>query len=103
VPLDDVKAKSADAIEEVLFAGAQKLHKTRDECIGMLQAGGIGVSVHFIPLHLMSYYRTRYSLRPEDFPVAQECFQGCISLPISAGHTDEEVDRVISAVAGLRE
>jgi len=87
----------------VIRVREQKLRRTRDECIGILQAKGIGVSVHFIPLHLMSYYKTRYGLRPEDFPVARDCFQGCISLPISAGHSDEEVDRVISAVAGLRD
>jgi dTDP-4-amino-4,6-dideoxygalactose transaminase len=87
----------------VIRVNGQKLRKSRDECIETLQARGIGVSVHFIPLHLMSYYRSRYGFRPEDFPVALQCFQGCISIPIFAGLTDEEVDRVISAVAGLRD
>ena len=50
----------------------------------------------------MSYYRTRYGMKPGDFPVAMECFQRAISIPMSASLTDDEVDRVITAVAGLR-
>ncbi len=87
----------------VIRVDAKKLGKTRDECIEKLQEQGIGVSVHFIPLHTMSYYRTRYHLKPQDFPAALECFQASISIPMSASLTDDEVDRVISAVAALKD
>jgi dTDP-4-amino-4,6-dideoxygalactose transaminase len=79
----------------------KKLRRTRDECIEELQKKGIGVSVHFIPLHTMTYYRERYGLKPEDFPAALECSRGAISLPLSASLGDEDMERVISAVAGL--
>ena len=78
-----------------------RLGLTRDECLKRLHSKGIGVSVHFIPLHLMSYYRTRYGWKPEDFPVALETYRGCISLPMSASLGDEDVHRVISAVKSL--
>jgi dTDP-4-amino-4,6-dideoxygalactose transaminase len=78
-----------------------RLGRTRDECVERLHALGIGVSVHFIPLHLMSYYRTRYGLKPEDFPAALECYNGCISLPLFPSMGDEEVGRVVSAVKSL--
>ena len=52
------------------------------EEVAELQQRGIGTSVHFIPLHLMSYYRQRYALRPEDFPVALRLYRAAISLPI---------------------
>lgn len=71
----------------------------RDRFVEELQARGIGVSVHFIPLHIMSYYRETYGLRPEDFPVAMECYRACISLPLYASMTDAEVDRVVAAVS----
>ena len=45
-----------------------KLSMDRDGFIEELQRRGIGVSVHFIPLHTMSYYRERYRLKPERFP-----------------------------------
>jgi dTDP-4-amino-4,6-dideoxygalactose transaminase len=75
----------------------------RDAFIDELGKRGIGVSVHFIPLHLMSYYRNKYSLKPEDFPAALRTFRACISLPMSASLTEPEVERVISAVAEIGE
>ena len=81
----------------------ERLGRTRDECIQHLHRQGIGVSVHFIPLHLMSYYRERYGYRPEDFPAALECFRGCISLPLSPTMGDDEMGRVIAAVRSLRD
>jgi dTDP-4-amino-4,6-dideoxygalactose transaminase len=79
----------------------QRLSIDRDGFVVELQKRGIGVSVHFIPLHTMTYYRDKYGLRPEDFPVAQKCFQSSISLPLSASLTDDDVERVISAVTEI--
>lgn len=79
----------------------ERLGRNRDECVQRLHELGIGVSVHFIPLHLMSYYRTRYGLEPGDFPAALECYNGCISLPLFPSMGDEEVGRVVSAVRSL--
>ena len=73
----------------------------RDRFIEELQARGIGVSVHFIPLHLMSYYRETYGLRPEDFPVALECYRACISLPLYPSMSDGEAERVVRAVTEI--
>ncbi|MBN1834894.1 MAG: DegT/DnrJ/EryC1/StrS family aminotransferase, partial [Spirochaetales bacterium] len=75
-----------------------RLTVDRDRFAAELSALGIGVSVHFIPLHLMPYYRRRYRLRPEDFPVAYAAYRSAVSLPIYAGLSDEQVGRVISAV-----
>jgi dTDP-4-amino-4,6-dideoxygalactose transaminase len=73
----------------------------RDRFIDELQARGIGISVHFIPLHTMSYYRDRYGFQSQDFPASWDSFQRCISLPISAALADGEVVRVIEAVAEI--
>ena len=80
-----------------------KLSIDRDRFIEELGRRGIGVSVHFIPLHLMSYYRDKYSLKPEDFPAALQSFRACISLPLSASLTEPEIERVISAVVEVGE
>jgi dTDP-4-amino-4,6-dideoxygalactose transaminase len=81
----------------------KKLSIDRDRFIEELAARGIGASVHFIPLHLMKYYRERYSLAPADFPASLEAYTCCISLPLSAAHTEEEIDRVIAAVTEIGE
>ncbi|HUI70483.1 MAG TPA: DegT/DnrJ/EryC1/StrS family aminotransferase, partial [Spirochaetia bacterium] len=76
----------------------ERLAVDRDAFAEELTHRGIGISVHFIPLHLMSYYRERYGLKPESFPRALESFRTCISLPLSPSLSDEEADRVIAAV-----
>ena len=81
---------------------AQSLRIGRDEFAERLQRAGIGVSVHFIPLHLMSYWSRRYALSPEDFPEAYAKYSRTISLPIWQGMTGAQVDRVASAVRDRR-
>jgi dTDP-4-amino-4,6-dideoxygalactose transaminase len=71
---------------------------TRDEFARKLVADGVGVSVHYRPLHLMPFYRDRYGLRPEDFPVSLSAYQTAISLPIYPSLADEDVDRVVRSV-----
>lgn len=75
-----------------------KLGISRDEFIQELGKRGIGTSVHFIPLHEMSYYRKRFAYSSADFPQAMAAFESTISLPLFAGLGDEEVTRVIAEV-----
>ena len=70
----------------------------RDEFIARMAAAGVGCSVHFIPLHRQPYWRDRYSLRPEQFPVAEREFARVVSLPIFSSMSEEQVERVVAAV-----
>jgi len=70
----------------------------RARAIASIGAAGIGVSVHFIPLHLHPLYR-RMGYRVGQFPNAERAYAGAISLPIWPGMTDGEVDRVVAAVS----
>ncbi len=70
----------------------------RDELIERLREKGVGTSVHYIPLHVMPYYRDLYSLQPQDFPNAWERYKISLSLPIFPGMSSSQVDRVIEAV-----
>jgi len=71
---------------------------TRDQLMTFLDSRGIGYSVHYIPLHQLSYWRDRYSLRDEDFPVATTYARQCISLPLFPSMKDRDIDSVIAAV-----
>lgn len=73
----------------------------RDTFIARAAERGVGCSVHFIPLHMHSYYRDTYRLRDEDFPVASSQYQRAFSLPIWSAMTSEQVDRVIEVVRGI--
>ncbi len=70
----------------------------RDRVIDELTARNIGTSVHFIPIHLHPYYRTRYGFVPNDFPVAFDAFERMLSLPLNPRMSDEDVNDVIDAV-----
>jgi dTDP-4-amino-4,6-dideoxygalactose transaminase len=71
---------------------------TRDGFIESLFADGIGVSVHYIPLHLHPYWKDRYGLQPEAFPHSQKAYERMVSLPLYTRMTEADTDRVIAAV-----
>ena len=74
---------------------------TRDQFIEGLYSRGIGCSVHYVPLHLQPYWRDRYRLTPEQFPVSQALYESCVSLPIYTRMTDDDQTRVIGAIRDL--
>ena len=69
--------------------------------IEALRERGVGASVHFIPLHMHPYYRETYGHQPEDLPVALDCYQRSLSLPIYSKMDDGQVTRVMEAVAEI--
>ena len=71
---------------------------SRNQFIEVLNGKGIGTSVHYKPLHRMTYYRERYSLRADDFPNAERIWQGCVSLPIYPSLTDQELAYVCQTI-----
>lgn len=64
----------------------------------MSAEGRIGCSVHYIPLHRQPYWKARYTLTDETFPVATEAFEHGVSLPIYTRMTDGDVSHVIAEV-----
>lgn len=70
----------------------------RDAFIERLFALGIGVSVHYIPLHLHPYWRERYALDAARFPHSQRAYERMVSLPLYTKMSDADVQRVIDAV-----
>ncbi|NOR31973.1 MAG: UDP-4-amino-4,6-dideoxy-N-acetyl-beta-L-altrosamine transaminase, partial [Sulfitobacter sp.] len=62
-----------------------------------LRAAGLGVNVHYIPVHLQPYYR-KMGFGPGDFPVAEDYYSRAISIPLYATMTDAEQNTVIDAI-----
>jgi len=73
----------------------------RNTFIQRLNAAGIGTSVHYKPLHRMTYYREQYGLRPESFPNAERHWQGCISLPVYPSLRRVELDYICDTIRGI--
>ncbi|MDD2369120.1 MAG: DegT/DnrJ/EryC1/StrS family aminotransferase [Sulfuricurvum sp.] len=75
-----------------------KVDKNRDSFARELVARGIECGLHYIPLHLLSYYKAKYSLRVNDFPIALRNFQQVLSIPNYAALSDDEVEEICDAI-----
>lgn len=78
-----------------------RLDIDRGRFVEALKAYNIGVSVHFIPLHIHPYYRDAYGYKPNDFPVAYREYLREVSLPIYSRMSDADVEDVIGAVLDI--
>ena len=73
----------------------------RDKIIVKLNECGIGTSVHYIPVHMHSYYFKKYGFKPSDFPNANTFSKTVISLPLYPAMSDKQVDFVISKICEI--
>lgn len=70
----------------------------RDGMLATLHAHGIGAGVHYLSVAEHPYYRKRFAWTPEQWPNAMRIGRQTISLPLSPGLHDSDVERVVSAV-----
>jgi UDP-4-amino-4,6-dideoxy-N-acetyl-beta-L-altrosamine transaminase len=69
----------------------------RLELYNFLKTKNIYTQVHYIPTHLMPYYR-EFGWNEGDMPIAENYYKGCLSLPMYPTLTDEEQDFVINQI-----
>lgn len=82
----------------VLRLELESLSAGRKEIFAALRAEGIGVNVHYIPVHLHPYYREHFGTGPGLCPVAEDAYERILTLPVWPGMSDEDVGDVIQAV-----
>jgi dTDP-4-amino-4,6-dideoxygalactose transaminase len=70
---------------------------TRDEYQRALTDEQIGTSIHFLPVHRLSWYRERYPDHPP-LPVAERAGSEVLSLPLSPAHSDDDVRDAFDAL-----
>jgi perosamine synthetase len=75
----------------------------RDAFIRELDDRGVMTSVHFIPVHSFTYYRSTYGYEDASFPVAEREFARMLSLPLYPSMTADDVEHVIAAVTDVVE
>lgn len=75
--------------------------RERARVFSALREQGIGVQVHYMPVHLHPYYQQRFSFREGDFPVAERFYEQAISLPLYPDLSDEEQDLVVNTLERL--
>ena len=79
-----------------------KLKITREQFAKAMQAAGLGISVHFIPIFHFTYWKELYpDFTAENFPVAEDQYQRTISIPLYPDMTDEQAQLVIDTVTKI--
>ncbi len=74
--------------------------KTHREVFEALREQGIGVNLHYIPLHTQPHYQ-RMGFKPADFPEAQSYYAQAISLPMYQTLTEEQQDQVVAVLKSV--
>lgn len=75
-----------------------RLQVTRAEVFAALRAEGIGVNVHYIPVHLHPYYRSRFGYGKGDLPNAESAYERILTLPIYPKMSEKDVEDVVLTI-----
>jgi len=75
-----------------------KVDKNRDDFARALKEKGIFTGLFYAPLHLLSYYKQKYSLKVNNYPIALTSYQQILSIPCYAAMTNSEVEYVCQTI-----
>lgn len=78
---------------------APGVRRSRGEVFAAMRGVGVGVAVHYIPVHLQPYYRA-LGFKAGDFPHAEAYYRRCITLPLYPGLGPTQQDQVVQALIG---
>ncbi len=82
----------------VVQCGREGFTVDRTLVFNALRAEGIGVQVHYVPVHLHPFYRARFGHRPGDYPNTEAYYERALTLPLFPRMTDADVKDVVTAV-----
>lgn len=83
-----------------LYVVKVKGNKSKNEIFKIMREGGVGVNVHYIPIHAQPYYK-RMGFKVGDFPEVEAYYKEAISLPIFPELTEHEQDYVVSILKSV--
>jgi perosamine synthetase len=95
--LPEQRARSAHHLY-ILHFDFKALKTTRSELIKKLRNVGIGSQVHYIPVYRLPYYAERGAVDRSQYPQAERYYEGCLSIPMHPGLTDDDVSYVIDNI-----
>ncbi len=74
---------------------------SRNQFIEKMNEKGIGLAVHYKPIHQLSYYKKMYNLKRNAYPRANALFDSIVSLPLYPLLSNDEVDYIINTIKKL--
>lgn len=82
----------------VVRLGLDQLSADRARIFAALRAEGIGVNVHYVPVHLHPFYRKNYATKPGLCPIAEHAYEQILTLPLFPHMSDGDVADVTAAL-----
>jgi len=79
-----------------------QVNKSREQVFKELRASGIGVNVHYIPVHMQPYYKDR-GFKKGDFPKSENYYKSVISIPLFQSLTKQMQDEVVETLGRILE
>jgi dTDP-4-amino-4,6-dideoxygalactose transaminase len=86
----------------VVRIDAERAGATRDDYQRALAEENISTSIHFLPVHTLTWYRERFPDQPR-LPVAERAGGEVLSLPLSPAHSDDDIGDAIAALRRVHE
>lgn len=74
---------------------------SRDEFVKKMKENNIGTGLHYQAPHLFTYYQKNFNFKEGDFPIAEQVGNQIVSLPLFPDMTQEEQDRVVTAIESI--
>jgi len=75
-----------------------KTPRSHRDVFDAMRANGVGVNLHYIPVHTQPYYQAK-GFRPGDFPAAESYYAEAMSLPMFPNLSEAQQDEVVAALA----
>ncbi len=100
IPYEDKDCDSNFHLYVLLF-DFEKMGINRAQLILELKRRGIQTQVHYIPVHLQTFYRKRFGTNWGDCPNAEEYYSKCLSIPLYPEMRDEDAKRVICEITAM--
>ncbi len=85
--------------EHPTLSNVQQLHEDRNKVMDCLENAGIATRPGTHAVHMLGFYRDKYSIKPEDFPNAYFADQLTLTLPLFVEMTDEEQEYVVQTLS----
>ena len=77
---------------------AEKSKFDRYDLFNYLKSKNYNPMVHYIPIHLLSYYQKSLGYKKGDFPIAEKVYDRTISIPLYPSLKDTEIEKIIEDI-----
>jgi perosamine synthetase len=85
----------------VTYVHPDKAPLNRNEIMERLQDRGISTRPGTHSVHMLGYYRERFNLKPDDYPVARDCNDNTMAIPLHNRMTKEDYEYVVDAIRAI--